>query len=95
VKEYNKHHTITTFKKRNYVSIAISSHNRGSIDFKCIFSKVLNMDKNKLNCYQIITLYEVLDRLYPVKDLFPLPSSIPLKISSKQIKRITLAYAAH
>ena len=93
MKEYSKCHTITTFKEGDHVSIAVSSHDRGPTDSKCIFGKVLNVNENKSNCYQIITLYGVLDRLYPVKDLLPLPSSIPLEISSRQMKRITLAYA--
>ena len=95
VKEYSKYHTITTFKERDHVSIAVSSHNRGPTDSKCIFGKVLNVDENKPNRYQIITLYGILDRLYPMKDLLPLPFSIPLEIPSEQMKRITLAYVVH
>ena len=83
MKKYSKHYTITTFKEGNHISIAILSHNRGSIDFKYIFSKVLNVDENKPDCYQIITPYGVLNRFYPVKDLLSLPSSIPLEIPSR------------
>src|SRR6266480_2879588 len=95
VKEYSKCHTITTFKEGDHISIAISSHDRGPTDSKRIFGKVLNVDKNKPDCYQIITPYGILDRLYPVKDLLSLPSSISLEIPSGQMKRITLAYAAY
>src|SRR6266480_1469569 len=93
VKEYSKYYTITTFKEGDHVSIAVLSHDRGPTDSKCIFGKVLNVDENKPDRYQIITPYGVLDRLYPVKDLLPLPSSISLEISSGRMKRITLAYA--
>src|SRR5947199_373192 len=82
-------------KEEDHVSVAVPSHDRGPTDSKCIFGKVLNVDENKPNRYQIITPYGVLDRLYPVKDLLLLPSSIPLEIPNKQIKRITLAYAAY
>ena len=94
MKGYSKHYTITTFKEKDHISIAVLSHDRGPIDSKHIFDKVLNVDENKPDHYQIITTYGVLDRLYPVKDLLPLPSSIPLEIPNGQIKRITLAYAA-
>ena len=51
MKEYSKYHTITTFKKGNHISIAVSSHNRGPTNSKCIFDKVLNVDENKPDCY--------------------------------------------
>ena len=83
MKEYSKCYTITTFKEGDHVSIAVSSHDRGPTDSKCIFGKVLNVDENKPDCYQIITPYGVLNRFYPVKDLLSLPSSIPLEIPSR------------
>ncbi|KAI9765297.1 MAG: hypothetical protein M1840_007496 [Geoglossum simile] len=94
VKGYGKCHTITIFKERDHVSIAVPAHDRGPTDSKCIFGKILNVDESKPDCYQVITVYGVLDRLFPVKDLLPLPATIPLDIPSKRMKRITLAYAA-
>ena len=83
IKGYSKHYTITTFKERNHVSIAIPSHNRGPTDRKCIFSKIPMVDNNKLNHYQVITLYGILDRLLPITSLLPLPLTIPLEIPAR------------
>jgi hypothetical protein len=94
VKEYSKRHTITTFKEGDHVSIAVPPHDRGPTDSKRIFGKVLNIDEDKPDHYQIVTSYGVLDRLFPIKDLLPLPTTISLEIPNKRMKRITLAYAA-
>ena len=51
MKEYSKYYTITIFKERDYISIAVLSHNRDPIDSKYIFGKVLNVDENKPNHY--------------------------------------------
>ena len=52
------------------------------------------MDENKPDHYEIATPYGILDRLFPVKELLPLPISIPLEIPTRRMKKITLAYAA-
>src|SRR6266480_4363730 len=52
------------------------------------------MNEEKPDLYEIVTPYGILNRLYPVKELLPLPNSIPLEILTKQMKKITLAYAA-
>ena len=83
VKGYSKRHTIIVFKEGDHVSITVPAHDRGPTDFKCIFGKVLNMDESKPDCYQVITAYGVLNRLFPVKDLLLLPATIPLNIPSK------------
>ena len=77
MKEYSKYYTIITFKKRDYISIAVLSYNKSSIDSKYIFGKVFNINKNKPDYYQIITLF------YFIKKKFPLLSSIFLKILNK------------
>jgi len=94
VKGYSKHHIITTFKEEDHISIAIPSHDRGPTDPKRIFGKIFSMDKAKPDCYEIATPYGILDRLFPIKELLPLPESIPLKIPGERMKKITLAYAA-
>ena len=52
------------------------------------------MDEEKPDLYEIVTPYGILNRLYPIKELLPLPDSIPLEIPTKRMKKITLAYAA-
>jgi len=41
------------------------------------------MDEEKPDLYEIVTPYGILNRLYPVKELLPLPDSIPLEILTK------------
>jgi ribosomal protein L21E len=94
IKEYSKCHTITTFKEGDHVSIAVPPHDRGPTDPKRIFGKILVVDENKPDHYQVIIPYGVLDRLLPIKSLLPLPSTIPLKIPTGRMKSITLAHAA-
>lgn len=94
VKEYSKRHTIRTFSKGDHISIAIPSHDRGPTDPKRIFGKILSVDEAKPDYYEIATPYGVLDRLFPVKELLPLPTSIPLEIPAGRMRKITLAYAA-
>ncbi|KAI9774706.1 MAG: hypothetical protein M1839_001667 [Geoglossum umbratile] len=83
VKGYSKHYTITIFKEGDHVSIAVPAHDRGPTDSKRIFGKVLNVDESKPDCYQVITAYGVLNRLFPIKDLLLLPATISLNIPSK------------
>ena len=52
------------------------------------------MDEDKPDHYKIATPYGILDRLFPVKELLPLPISILLEILTRRMKKITLAYAA-
>src|SRR5436309_3978216 len=85
---------IKTFKEGNYISIAVLLYNRGLTDPKRIFEKIFSMDEEKPDLYEIITPCSILNRLYPIKELLPLPNSIPLEILTKRIKKITLAYAA-
>ena len=94
VKGYSKHHTIKTFSKGDHISIAVPPHDRGPTDPKRIFGKIASVDKDKPDHYEIVTPYEILDRLFPVKELLPLPISIPLEIPTIRMKKITLAYAA-
>jgi hypothetical protein len=95
IKGYSKRYTITTFKEGNHVSIAVPPHDRGPTDSNCIFGKVLNIDEDKPDYYQVITPYGILDRFFPVRKLLPLPTTISLEIPNKRIRRITLAHAAY
>jgi hypothetical protein len=52
------------------------------------------VDEAKPDYYEIATPYGVLDRLFPVKELLPLPISIPLEIPAGRMEKITLAHAA-
>ena len=72
MKRYSKCYTITTFKKEDYISIAILFYNKSPIDSKYIFGKILSMDKDKPDLYKIVTLYGILNRLFSVKELLSL-----------------------
>ena len=93
VKVYSKYYIIKTFKERDYISIAVPPYNKGFTDLKQIFGKILSINKEKLDLYEIVTPYSILNKLYSVKKLLPLPNSISLEILTKQMKKITLAYA--
>ena len=83
VKGYSKHHTITVFKEGDHISIAVPAHDREPTDPKCIFGKVLTVDKEKPDLYEIVTPHGILNRLYSVKELLSLPVSIPLEIPTR------------
>ena len=83
VKGYSKHHTITVFKEGDHISIAVPANDRGPTDPKHIFGKVLTVDKEKPDLYEIVTPHRILNRLYPIKELLPLPASISLEITTE------------
>lgn len=94
VKQYSKQHTIRTFSKGDYISIAIPAQDRGPTDPKRIFGKVLEVDEQRPDLYEIATPHGILDRMYPVNQLLPLPPSITVEIPTRRMKKITLAHAA-
>jgi hypothetical protein len=93
-KIYRQRHTITTFSKGDHVSIAVPAHDRGPTDSKRIFGKIIEVGEDKPDYYEIATRHGILDRMFPVNQLLPLPPTISLEIPSRRMKKITLAHAA-
>src|SRR5436309_12756558 len=79
VKGYSKHYTITVFKEGDHISIAVPAYDRGPTDPKYIFGKVLTMDKEKPDLYEIVTPHGILNILYHVKDIISLTVFILLE----------------